>query len=218
MPLDDSFVFTVYDWFRSAMAKSGRKINCSKTTDFTKTYQYRWIKTFVEKCNQLNLDEKTVKYLIYDMVDYAKRNDLLSKGTQILLMSNLVDICHHSLKTLIAEEHELIREILYCHRFLVDQAGGKDIQVQMLISTTNRVPNILLWFDQGRLTNNYLALSSVCLKALQLLESHHRSMFPSNFDLLKLYSHIMLDQNLGDKIESIMGSTLRKIKTQKTRK
>ena len=92
--ISDSRVFTVYSWFQSEMIRAGRKIKLAKNTDQTKTYQFRWTKSFIKQCNYLGLDDKTIRMLIVDVVDYAKKRNLLNRGTQILCMSNITDICY----------------------------------------------------------------------------------------------------------------------------
>ena len=208
----DSSVFTAYSWFQSAMLAAGRKINFPKCSDKTKTYQFRWTKAFVNRCyNDLGIDDKIMKALVYDMVIYAKSERLLNKGTQILSLANIADICFKSMSEMMNEELSLIREIRSCHQFINDQLDVKDSPVRILksLNEKNGIPNIVHWYDLGHITDVYIALSKPCIKALNNIQIEFRSFFPSNVDLLRTSINVMSDKDLSPIIQDIMGKNLR---------
>lgn len=207
--LTDIKIFTVYSWFQSEMHRVGRKIKLPKCKDPTKTYQYRWTKNFVHKCNEWGLDDKTIAMLVGNMVDYAKRQKLLDRGTQILSMGNIADICYQGLKTLDDDEASLIEELRSCNGFLDGQLHNKNNLVRRLIeSDSGGCSNLLFWYNQGHLTEVYMALSKGCNKALAKLPLTEKEELPSNFELFRICTHTVSNELLP-KLKEIMGSDLR---------
>jgi hypothetical protein len=207
----DHLVFTVYSWFQSAMKCAGRKINFPQCSDLTKTYQFRWTKSFCNKCyNEFDLDDKTVHALVYEVVRYAKSRNVLDRGTQILSMGNMADICYKTIIDMMDEEHSLINEIQSCHEFLSEQVNGKDKLVRILGHfSTNGYPNIVNWYLLGHITDVYLALSKSCTRALSSISDDKKEGLPSSFESLRLCSHITLDKELLPKLRELLGPDLR---------
>jgi hypothetical protein len=208
--IDDAKVFTVYSWFQGEMRRVGRKIKLPKCKDPTKTYQFRWTRSFVVRCDEWGLDDQVMAMLIRDIVDYAKRHSLLDRGTQMLSMGNVTDICYKGLKTLAADEVSLIDEVGSCHKFLYQQAHDKNNLVRRLIeSDSGGCSNLLYWYNQGHLTEVYMALSKSCNQALSRLPKMEREELPSSFKLLRICTHTV-SNDLFPKLRAVMGSDLRR--------
>ena len=205
----DSKVFTVYSWFQTEMCKVGRKIKFPKCSDKTKTYQFRWTKNFVNKCyNELDLNDEIVYFLISDMVGYAKNQKLLNKGTQILCMSNIIDICYQGLENMAEDEVSLIEELTSCHNFLYEQTNDKDILVHRLTEAEKGCSNLLYWHNLGYLTEVYMALSKNCSQALTKLPKEEKEELPTQFELFRICTHVVSD-DLLPRLKVILGSDLR---------
>lgn len=209
--ITDSLVFTVYSWFQSAMHGAGRKIKFPRCSDKTKTYQFRWTKKFCDRCyNEFGLDDKTVKALVYEVVGYAKSRKLLDRGTQILCMGNVADICYETITSMMDEEQSLIYEMQSCHRFLYDQVSNKDNLVRNLKKLSeNGYPNIVNWYHLGHITDVYLALSKPCRRVLSSLTDEQREGIPGNFELLRVCTHVTSDRDLLPRLRKVFGSDLR---------
>lgn len=209
--ITDSLVFTVYSWFQSAMHSAGRNIKFPKCSDKTKTYQFRWIKRFCDKCyNEFGLDNKTVKALTYEVVRYAKSHKILDRGTQMLSMRNIADICYETITDMMDEEQSLINEMQSCQRFLYSQVDDKDNPVRNLKRLSeNGYPNIVNWYLLGHITEVYLALSKSCRRALSSLTDEQKEGLPSNFELLKICTYVTSDRDLLPKLKKIFGPDLR---------
>lgn len=193
------------------MHRVGRNIKFPRCADRTKTYQFRWTKNFTEKCYQeLELDDRTVKQLIIDIVLYAKRNQLLKMGTQMLSMPNILDICYDSIQSNQEEEDSLVSELNRCHDFLHSKENDKDTLVRKLIEPTSEggYTNLVYWYELGYLTPVYLALSVTCQRAINLLPESERCELPSNFELLKICTHTVNKDTLPTFIK-LLGSDLR---------
>lgn len=207
---DNTKIFTVYSWFQSEMGRVGRKIKMPKCKDPTKTYQFRWTKSFVQKCyDELKLDDAAVSMLIKDIVNYASEQKLLDRGTQILTMSNIADVCYRGLKGLAENEASLIEELRSCHRFLCDKSNDKNNHVCKLIeSETGRCSNLLYWYNLGYLTEVYMALSKSCNQALAILPQAEKDELPSKHELFRICTHTV-SSDLLPKLKIVMGSDLR---------
>lgn len=208
--ITDTKVFTVYRWFQAEMRSIGRNVKLPKCRDLTKTYQFRWVKSFTQKCYQeWDLNDRIVGILIKDVVNYANRQKILNKGTQILTMSNVIDICYQGLKELSDDEASLINELDSCHQFLIGQANDKNNLVRRLVeSDTGGCSNLLYWYNQGRLTEVYVALSKSCNEALTKLPAIEREEFPSSFELFRICTHTVSNELLP-KLKPVMGTDLR---------
>lgn len=209
--ITDALVFTVYSWFQSAMKSVGRSIKFPRCSDQTKTYQFRNIKSFVNRCyNDLGLDEKTVRALVYDVVKYAKQKNLLSMGTRVLLMESVIDICVRTMKSMMDDEEALIRELISSRDFLLAQADSKDKPVRVLIEpSSSGMPNIMYWYNLGHLSDSFLALSKTCRKALTQIPIEHREELPSDVTLLRMCIHATSDTDILPKLQEVLGSDLR---------
>lgn len=209
LKIPDSKVYTVYSWFQSEMRRAGRKISFPKCKDKTKTYQFRWTRSFVVKCKELGLDDKLTNMLISDIVSYAKKNNLLNRGTQILCMGNITDVCYQGLKELASDEAFLIEELRSCRNFLLDQINDKNILVCKLVeSGPGGFSNLLHWYNLGHLTEVFMALSKSCNQALSRLPEEERAELPSSFSLLRICTHTV-SNDLLPQLTAIMGSDLR---------
>jgi hypothetical protein len=207
--IPDSKVFTVYSWFQSEMQRVGRKIKFPKCSDKTKTYQFRWTKSFVSKCDEMGLDDKVVRILIGDIVNYAKAKKLLDRGTQVLCMGNITDICCQGLQDLEDDEASLIEELRSCRAFLRERTGDKDILVRILVeSDSGGLSNLLYWHNLGHLTEVFMALSKSCNLALSRLPKGEREELPSGLTLLRICTHTVSD-DLLPQLTAVMGSDLR---------
>ncbi len=172
-------VIEVYDWFKSAMAGAGRRISLPSDTDPTKTYQYRAIRSFVNKTDDLGIDAQEIGKIVYLIVGYAKKKRLLHHGVSLLNMENIFDICCQELNEQLQQESDVVEMICASKEFLDQQ------QSLMTKDTRNGYYNITKWYQTGNLPLCMLSVSKRCARALAQLPSSERSEIPSDFDLLR---------------------------------
>lgn len=210
----DAMVFSVFGWFQDAMSRVGRRVSWPKCKDLKKTYSFRAIQSFIIKCREeFELDDRAMKLLVYDIAEYAKTNKLLDKGTQLLSMKIVVDICYHSLKSLIEHESLIVLELRHCHQFILDQLPDKNNLVRQMVEPMSEggYSKLYYWYDVGHITPLYLALSRKCLKAIDQLSEHERSSMPSKHALFQLALQTV-SADMVDKYKSIFGDDLREVK------
>jgi hypothetical protein len=208
--IDADTVFTVYRWLQSAMYTAGRSIKFPRCKDVTKTYQYRWTKLFAEKCyNDLGLDNKLVKALVYDMVRYAKTHDILNKGTQILCMNNIVEICAESIKTMIDAEGSLIYELRRSKAFLDDHGSGEELYQRMVEPVAEGgYPYIVAWYMSNEISRIYVSISERCQRAINALSNDDRGELPSNYDMFRICTQVVTSETY-ETLNAILGRDLR---------
>lgn len=206
--VSDDNILNIYSWFQSAMRSVGRNVKPPRAQDFRKTYTYRPVKKFAEQCADWGLDERTTKMLVYDIVKYGARQRILDKGVNMLTMGTVLDICRQSIKDAIEADAILTNELTLCREFL--NKNGKDSPVKTLTEpvTIGGYTNFVYWFNQGRLTPTYVALSRTCLRALIAIPEGERSELPPDEDLLRICTHTVCADNLRELID-IMGNDLR---------
>src|SRR5277367_6078887 len=151
--VSEDLVLAIYGWFLSAMRSVGRNVKPPHCKDVSKTYQFRWIKTFADRCfYEWQLDNTTTKMLVYDVVRYAADRGLLNKGAQVLCMGTILDICRRSLQEAVEADISLTAQLTRCQTFLTDKS--KDNLVQFLVEPVNigGYSHSVYWFNQGYLT------------------------------------------------------------------
>jgi len=209
--IPDSMVFTIYEWFQSAMRRHGRKVSWPKCKDVKKTYQYRAIHKYTQKCSdELELDNKVIKILTYNIVDYAKRKGLLAKGAQMLCMDLVVDLCYQSIKDMIEDESSLMLEISCCHSFIADQVDSKDNLVRLMVEpiSDGGYSRIVYWYNLGYITPLYVAISKKCIKALSKIPQSERQELPNDIELFRICTHTVSSDTV-EGLKEILGADLR---------
>ena len=197
----NDLVYDVRNWFAEAMCAAGRPLKQPKSNDYTKTYQYRSIKKFTDKSIKWGLDKPTIKMLINSIVKYAKTHDLLNNGASVLHMSNVLNICMDDL-----DKSDGMEQIIKCHNYLIKNNLNStgDLLKRRIIGG---YPYINVLYDMGILTNEYLALSINCKKAIERLSSNERLLLPSDFILMKLRIKL-LNNSLVNKFLEILENDL----------
>lgn len=197
----------IYKWYQNAMAGVGRKIVMPANTDPEKTYQYRAVCRFTKQVEEWNLSEHSTRSLIRAIVRYGKRKNLLGKGTQLLNMKSIINICHDTLKEEIARSESFVRELRISKEFL----HNNDTDLAELLVTKeqkNGYANITRWFRSGDLSLGFISLSMNCRQAISLLPYDERDEFPSDTDLLRNRIAFLSDPELRIRIQEIMGEDL----------
>ena len=101
MVLSDNQILKILSFCQKSFSKFGIDVSFPKNTDPKKTYKWRYIEKFVERMNELDLNEETVVKLIDAMVEYAFNNKLNKKNKntestmQLFFARFFVDGCIH---------------------------------------------------------------------------------------------------------------------------
>lgn len=196
----------IYKWYQNAMAGVGRKIVMPANTDPEKTYQYRAVCRFGKMMEEWGLSENLTRSLVRAIVRYGKRKNLLGKGTQLLNMKSIVNICHDMLIEEMARSDTFIRELRTSKEFLANHADITELLVTK--EQKNGYTNITRWFRAGDLSLGFISLSLNCRRAISLLPIDDRDEFPSDTELLRNRISFLADPELRLRIQEVMGDDL----------
>lgn len=197
----DDRTMKVFRWFQAMMAKAGRKIAFPKDTDPVKTYQYRSIKKFVDQAEKWNLSNEMIVQMLYSVVKHAKRHRLLHKGTALLNMQDVIRISYQELEKSKSQREDLLEELVRCHRFMQVHRGEINDQ-------RGKIPNVIRWYQMGKITPSYLALSKLCVRAISMVPEDQRYDIPTSFQLLQKRTRLLSSSDTKERIASILGSDL----------
>jgi len=198
----DEDVLSMYQWFKQAMLSVGRKVQDSRASDHSKTYQYRAVKKFVDKAREFGLNKNQMQTLVKEIVNYAKDKKLLYRGTAVLNMSDIFSICCKRLETSVESTESLI-ELIGAAKATVESGGP--LHVSERIGGYSRLYSLI---NSNAIPIEYIAVSKQCATALEHLTSDERSMLPSATNLLRVRIRLLIDKNTRDRLGQILGSDL----------
>lgn len=202
-------VTTIYECYRRAMASVGYNIQLPSDTDPTKTYAFRAINKFIVQTKQWNLSHEITRALVREVVLYGKKKGLLKKGTALLNMKSVLQICHDYLTKQLANENALIVDVLRMKKFVDKNLINNNLMETLNFRTKkDGYSNLVQWYNSGDLTLSFIAISISCRKTLNLLPLDERILFPSDEKLLRYRIKILKDNSIKAKLANIMNDDL----------
>lgn len=207
--MSDDRVMRVFSWYKLGMRSVGRRVDFPEGSDDKKTYLWRQLKTFVDKIDELGLDDNTARELVHSVIKHGKAHKLLNRGASLLNKVDLLKILQDKLESDLVAELGLLDEIKRCDLFLSEQQKRKSrLDVLLDRKRPDAYANITCWFQSRKLTQIFIALSKSCCRALNRLDEDERSEFPPDITLLKIRMLCLRDQQRIDKIRKLMDSDL----------
>lgn len=198
-------VMLIYKWFCSAMRNAGRKESFPKGTDPRKTYKYRALQKFAKDVEKWGFDNTTTKSMVESVVAYGKQHNILSKGTQILNMKSVLEICLKDLERKAEETDNVIAAIERCHAYLVD-GGINDVKSLASPERIGGMSRLAMLLTSGKMPRSYLAISRVARAALYRIAE--RDQYPSDRELRRVRARLLYDVASRTKLESVLSSDL----------
>ena len=152
--------------------KNGIKLKFPQNTDYTKTYQWRYILSITNKINGWKFTKEAANKYIELVVQYAKSAKLLDKGLAVFLQGNISEVCYDRLKKMQASSEQNASVLKHTKSWL-DTRIGSDKLLSLLLSSSsnNKFPNIVLWYQANKIPPLYLALSKSCCKAINQVKN-----------------------------------------------
>ena len=193
--LDDSFVFQIYEWYRSAMLSVGNGISFPKGTDPTKTYTFRAVKKFAQKMVDWEFDESTIRLFIQTAVRYAKNRKLLSKGAYLLTMNSVLEVCYEELQHQMVMHKALDSELVESHQFMQSLGSTRSEIYRRLRRPISYggCNSLIYYYNTDKISISYISLSIICGAVLSKINLDERSEVPTDIDLLKLRVRLLSD-------------------------
>jgi len=194
---------------QKALAKKGRHVALPEGTDITKTYYYRHIQRFIKTIDNLQIRHENIPFVIEALVEYANERKLLSRGYTILNNSKMLEIVLSKLRNENKTLNCKIQSIQRIQSFLISQ-GGNIEEVLLQKPHEKSMTNFTKWFEQGRITPEFIALSKMCIKTLQKLDKSERVVLPRPISLMALKHKILSDVEFMNRVIALMGDDLDK--------
>jgi len=185
--------------------KNGVKLKFPSNTDYTKTYQWRYIVSITEKMNKWKFSKDAANKYIELVVQYVKDANLLCKGLSVLLQTNILEICYDKLQKM-QKSAEQSTSVLKHTKCWLDNRLGNDKLLSILLSNSsnNKFPNIVLWYQANKIPPLYLALSKSCCRAINQVKNG-KDLLPDLMTLYKIRSEFMAEKNNAARSKEILG-------------
>lgn len=198
----------IYSCYKTAMMSiANRKVSWPRAKDRTKTYLYMWIEKYLSWVDENELDDDSACKIIYALVKYAKRKRILYKGSSVLQHKHIYEIALKELEREDVKEETSIfgmrKAIDELERRRGNKSRDKYLSSRRGIGTS---PNIVLLYESGILTTEFIAVSKSCRKALSIIDLKHRQSLPGRLDLFKAHQKIVLNKGKRREVSGILGS------------
>lgn len=200
-------IMFVYDIFSKEMLACKRPIPFPKNTDPTKTYLYKDLNNFCENVvDELKLDKWDTRQIIKIIVRYARKKRILIRGSKILSIKGILDVCIKELERVNNANHDYIESLKSTKKYL---ELNKLNSVRALSSSNSMggLSNLSQLVQSGLISVEYLALSKNAIKAYYAIPQFERSNLPSDFKLLLLRTKLLL-LDKSKKLQEILGEDL----------
>jgi len=178
MVATDSRVFDLHAKCRDVFSKYGIGVGFDSGTNPRKTYQWRYLVHFAQKIDEWQLDDDTAMQLVEAMLEYSKKNGKLRRGLSILSSGKILDIGYKHLMEKQKFDDLAVARLRSNAKFF---AGAGDPCAR---AHRAALPNIVMWYMQGKLSAQFIAVSKKCRRALSTLNAFERGLLPDAHELL----------------------------------
>lgn len=198
----------VWELCRDIYSLHGRVLSFPQGTDPAKTYQWRYLTVLTKRLQEWDLDRELSRRYIEIAVEYAVANRLLKKGLALFFQPNLQQLFHDQLR---ADMTGLGRTMgsLTDSGAWVRAHGGPSV----LLKRPNALGycNLVKWYQAGKVTELYLALSRTAGRAMKTMRPADRSVLPSSYRLCLLRTQFLTNQSNRESALVIMGGDLKNV-------
>jgi hypothetical protein len=203
----DTRIINTYKILQSELNQYGRKISLPSHTDPRKTYCWRHLSSFLDKYDALEFDDNNMPDIISAMVTEAQKRKQSMGGISIL---NNIDIISALEKKLEIE----INGTNNCYTIIRNSKKFLEQQQENLLQRVNKrtYPNIIKWYDSGRLAIEHIIVSKKCREAIKELSKEEKQMLPNTSQLIKLYLKLTTRKEILEQIQTILGNDFYKEK------
>lgn len=155
----------VWEWCFDIYLKHNIRLKFPKNTDYTKTYQWRYVKSICNKFNEWEFDRDTAIAFIEIAVAYAKELKVLEKGLAVLHQGNMLNICYERLRSKDNDKENLLARLQYSYDHMAGISG--DLFKYLIGRNSSR--------DFHQLTNDYMN-NKICMEAISLVKPARKAL------------------------------------------
>lgn len=177
----------IINFYKKSLISNNR--NVDNMNFDKKSYLYRYIDKFSKKISSFNLSDDDLRELVQAIVSSAKELDMLHFGGTIFNNESIVDRAFSRINNYNEINKQFEIELTKSKEFLENNNIETHID---LIKKINKhgYPKIIYYINNNNLNLTYVAISSMCLKSLNVISIDERNEAPSNFELLKIRNKI----------------------------
>lgn len=201
-PNKDSRILRVFKYCKNSFGKHNINIDFPKNTNPKNTYKWRYLNNFVDKVDELKLNDDFVEILIDTIADYAHKNKQLKRGLSLLTSNATMEQC---LKIIESKDYNSDNRILKTIKLNNEFINNSDLLYR---KSGRGLPNIVIWFLNNKISVYYLSISKKSHDAMMKLNKIERGMLPSGAELINARS-ICKNKNIWNKIKAILKDDLR---------
>lgn len=200
-------IMFVYEIFSKEMLLCKRPVPFPKNTDPTKTYLYKDLNRFCESViEELKLDKWDTRQIIKIIVKHAKKRKLLIRGSKILLIKDILDVCKKELEEVNNSKIDYI-ESLKSTKVYLDSNKLNSTRALSSSNSMGGLSNLFQLVQSGVIPVPYLALSKNAIRAYNTIPQSERSKLPSESKLVLLRTQLLLSDK-DKKLQEILGDDL----------
>jgi hypothetical protein len=162
----DERILDVYKIFKAAMSAQRTRVSIPSNVDPKKTYAWRYLSGFIDRCDKLDINDDMVHNTIYALVDHYKKSRQLHLGMAILNHRDLLGVCATKLEREVRDENSKIMSIRNSHSFLLTELSRMKYPLYKLLlmrSNPMAYTNITRWHQSNQLDARYIAISRTCI-------------------------------------------------------
>jgi hypothetical protein len=213
LEVDDERINTVFTWCQKSFSNVGHKLQFPKGTDPRKTYKWQHVKKLAYKLAEWEFDDDTSRTFIDQVAQHARDNKLLRKGLSAFFQSNILEVCNERLEQSQKRSDSALTSLSRTHDFLVRESNGRPIRFCLVDrADPNAFFNLVTWFETGKITTTYLAVSEECRKALiriKKTDPDQRELLPSTLNLFAKFKQCSCNLDFSNQAQKILGKDWR---------
>lgn len=161
----------VWQWCFESYLRYNIKLKLPFAKDYTKTYQWRFVKAITDKFNDWGFNDDTCRRFIDIAVTHAKELGVLHKGLSILHQHNMMDICYKKLKTENERSDFILDRLVDTKKFL-ESLKMANYKIHMLRRNHNKaLSNFTTLYMSKMLPIEFISLNKCSIDIIACLEN-----------------------------------------------
>lgn len=176
----------VYEICNKHFTNIGLPLVPAKGTPLKLSYIWKHVKRLTAKFIEWDFTLDEINAYLRIVATRIKKLPPRQQSLQNAIKNDMLEFCYRELKRESELNTDLVSKLRSIHQWF-NSVAGSDRQSQILHLTRRHkpgaLPNIVVYYQQGRLNKQYIAFSSVCREALNTIGSQsqtERSFCPSD--------------------------------------
>lgn len=163
----------IYNIIKLFAQLSGRKLSKYDNTDIRDTYHWRYATRFLDRMESVDASWETITEIMYYVIAYARQNDMLHNGINVLNKTNALDVAIQMRNTEREQQSSELDFIRISQNFIAKQNKS------LIEKSNGGFPNIVVWYISKNIHATYISLSRSCDEAMSLIDYIDRDMLPA---------------------------------------